>query len=443
MNESGSWLATGFIRAMKSLGATEEGLLRREADRLLEIWQREHRVFHGKQFLVQILNFLDEQDTSLHKPAQLVVAAWYHGSVEQNCQGGSQTRSINNYASAANYVAEHLPDFGLSIENATRIAELVLFCQNKEAPKNDSDACIFIDATLSYMAQMPQAYRRSLDLLRQEMQHLEPALFARLRRSFIRSLLERDTIFSSPFASEHEKTARHNLEGELAQLNQLIPQVNRNSLKEKLEPKAVNRKSILQIVTGNDTSSNLSRNTRSNPVIRTQDPITGTVHPSKLGKCERAKQLEEEREDLSSMETVEEFLSTISMSRIKTTDPSAQFGKSIDGISRSHAKDSQPRAKLVEEELGEADGSTLSTAPVYNLEAKGGKNSSADSLSARKGPHCQIIPMQRDNAYSSTLTSSNNIRLVDTREDEEESRDIDTAEDLHLDDDQLDNLEEE
>ena len=68
-----------------------------------------------------------------------------------------------------------------------------------------------------------QDYRGYCQLMRAEMETMEPLRYARLRRSFVSKLLARESIFHSPLGSGNEHAARQNLEGEYAKLSALIP----------------------------------------------------------------------------------------------------------------------------------------------------------------------------------------------------------------------------
>jgi len=218
-----SWLQTGFVKAMRELGITNDNLLRKEAGKLLEMWQSAGREFHTKNHLIRLLTCLDHFTNTSQQPAVLTVAAWYHGVITQSQTRAKNTTNYENYPASADFALKRLLEMGMQREVAIRVGELILMLEGSQPLPGDLDACVFVDASMSYLSASPQDYRSYCQLMQAEMDTMEPLRYARLRRSLISKLLARDTIFHSPLGSGNENAARQNLEGEYAKLSALIP----------------------------------------------------------------------------------------------------------------------------------------------------------------------------------------------------------------------------
>lgn len=218
-----SWLQTRFVKAMRELGITDDTLLRKEAATLLQMWQSTGRQFHTKNHLIRLLTCLDHFTNTSQQPAVLTVAAWYHGVITQSQTRAKNTTNYENYPASADFALTRLAEMGLQKELAIRVGELILMLEGRQPPPDDLDACVFVDASMSYLGASPQDYRSYCQLMQAEMDTMEPLRYARLRRSLISKLLARDAIFLSPLGSGNENAARQNLEGEYAKLSTLIP----------------------------------------------------------------------------------------------------------------------------------------------------------------------------------------------------------------------------
>ncbi|MDU7407401.1 hypothetical protein [Varibaculum cambriense] len=324
-----SWLQTGFVKAMRELGITDDTLLRKEAATLLQMWQSAGRQFHTKNHLIRLLTCLDHFTNTSQQPAVLTVAAWYHGVITQSQTRAKNTTNYENYPASADFALTRLAEMGLQKELAIRVGELILMLEGRQPPPDDLDACVFVDASMSYLGASPQDYRSYCQLMQAEMDAMEPLRYARLRRSLISKLLARDAIFLSPLGSGNENAARQNLEGEYAKLSTLIPGDASGKERVGLRPRSKEK------VRSADTSETVVIKGASPRTVGRRPILNGGEKPSslqtplrKLSATER-KDLEERsarlqaenalnasENGLSSMENVADQFSTLTMRKV-------------------------------------------------------------------------------------------------------------------------------
>lgn len=324
-----SWLQTGFVKAMRELGITDDTLLRKEAATLLQMWQSAGRQFHTKNHLIRLLTCLDHFTNTSQQPAVLTVAAWYHGVITQSQTRAKNTTNYENYPASADFALTRLAEMGLQKELAIRVGELILMLEGRQPPPDDLDACVFVDASMSYLGASPQDYRSYCQFMQAEMDTMEPLRYARLRRSLISKLLARDAIFLSPLGSGNENAARQNLEGEYAKLSTLIPGDASGKERVGLRPRSKEK------VRSADTSETVVIKGASPRTVGRRPILNGGEKPSslqtplrKLSATER-KDLEERsarlqaenalnasENGLSSMENVADQFSTLTMRKV-------------------------------------------------------------------------------------------------------------------------------
>ncbi|WP_147471016.1 HD domain-containing protein [Varibaculum vaginae] len=338
-----SWLQTGFVKAMRELGIADDVLLRKEADKLLGMWQSVGREFHTTSHLIRLLTCLDHFTNASQQPAVLTVAAWYHGVITQSQTRARNTTNYENYPASSDFALDRLLQLGAQKENAIRVGELILMLEGRQPPSDDLDACIFVDAAISYLGASPQDYRSYCQLMRAEMDAMEQLRYARLRRSLISKLLARDTIFHSPLGSGNENAARQNLEGEYAKLSALIPGDPTGKEKTVSRPKNKDKSSATDtseiVVIKGASARTISRQPNLSPEDKpssTKIPVVKVSATERKAIEERAAQLQAENvaneteNGLSSMENVADQFSTLTMRKIAVKKLESRSAQNFD-----------------------------------------------------------------------------------------------------------------
>ena len=177
---------------------------RDEWSELIARWSEPHRAYHSLEHLLLMLELL----ASHHPEPATMLAAWYHDAVYDPA---SQT----NEADSAELAAAALERLGLG-HLAGRVHELVLATAAHQAPRDDRQALVLLDADLAILGQEPAIYLRYVEGVRPEYAHVPDDGFREGRSAILRGLLERERIYRTEAFSRLEQPARANIRAELA-----------------------------------------------------------------------------------------------------------------------------------------------------------------------------------------------------------------------------------
>ena len=174
---------------------------------LLRRWCEPHRDYHGPIHLAHGLAVLDHLEAG---PVEYL-AWWYHDAVHTNTTPDDELASARL---AADELAGVVPDH--DIAEVVRLVELTI---NHSPAPDDLAGQRLCDADLAMIALDGDAYRDQVQRLRNERDRLDAAAWDRLRISFTGRMLNRGTLFHSPWAQHHlSAAARRNLSHERDQL---------------------------------------------------------------------------------------------------------------------------------------------------------------------------------------------------------------------------------
>lgn len=223
MNEQRShqWLAKAFLQAMRGIGATaSDADLLMEANRLISDWSEPSRTFHNLDYLVNMLNRIDEVDNLSHNPDILRIAAWYHLAVfipdRDTLSGERHTCCL----ASADLAQRQLNAFGVEPDVVNDVIAMIMHQTSDHA--DDADTQTFQDVALSYLGAIPQDFKESAKQIRQEYGDLSEEDYCVARRQALLRILNRSSIYHTPFSDDLEGLARQNLERECHQLEQTL-----------------------------------------------------------------------------------------------------------------------------------------------------------------------------------------------------------------------------
>ncbi|OKL47067.1 hypothetical protein BSR28_06565 [Boudabousia liubingyangii] len=220
VSDAPQWLVSAYVRSAQAIGATaDKDTLVEHCRALIERWSAPERIFHNQRHLINTLASLDEIISASHNPEMLRMAAWYHGAVFNTAESEAYSGEAGEVmAPSADFAVADLTELGVPEENTERIASLIMTLGKHQAPEDDTDASVLVDAELSMLAAPPQDYRKYTEAIAEEYAHIPAPRFYAARAVIIEHLLARRPLFVSPLGTQWEDRAKENLEAELAKV---------------------------------------------------------------------------------------------------------------------------------------------------------------------------------------------------------------------------------
>lgn len=214
------WLRAALDDALVRLGASASSKEREaEVTRVLDYWEGRVGPISGFRFLSSMFEKLDLMDGLASDSDLLHVAMAYRGSGDS--AGWSDLPILEvpegEPVGLADDDAANLRRLGIDDDVVERIHSLLKQLHRYTPNDEDLDAKILIDADMSVLAASPQAYKQLMTAIFEVLEAESDDLMER-RRLFAQRLLDRPRIYHTPIAADWEKTARQNLEAELASL---------------------------------------------------------------------------------------------------------------------------------------------------------------------------------------------------------------------------------
>lgn len=214
------------VRARERSGALVRPLTQRWNDtmpnhpdlgnELLRCWGEEHRRYHDRAHLLNVLESLDTLADHLQEslPRAVVLAAWFHDAVYRGAAGKDEEAS-------AVLAEERLSAARLPAPEAAEVARLVRLTSTHNPGIDDISGALLCDADLSVLARPTSAYHRYVRAVREEYRHVNDADFAKGRAAVVRHLLALEPLFHTAAGrSLWQGAARRNLQAELERLEQ-------------------------------------------------------------------------------------------------------------------------------------------------------------------------------------------------------------------------------
>lgn len=174
---------------------------------LLERWGEDHRRYHDRAHLLNVLESLDRLAEPGSPPRAVVLAAWFHDAVYRGVAGEDEEASAQ--------LAQQRLDGGLEAAEVAETVRLVRLTASHDPEAGDESGALLCDADLSVLGRSAQGYRRYLSAVRAEYAHVPDTDFAAGRAAVVRQLLALEPLFRTN-AGQHlwEDAARRNLQSE-------------------------------------------------------------------------------------------------------------------------------------------------------------------------------------------------------------------------------------
>lgn len=188
---------------------------RRLLDGLLARHREKHRRYHTATHVAWVLRHVEELAASeqVERLDEVAAAAFYHDAVYE------PTHPANERASAR-LARRDLTALGWTDDAVERVAAMIEATEHGASPEPAGDTAILLDADLAVLGADPAAYSTYVEQVRSEYRHVDDVDWRTGRSQLLRSLLDRDTIFTTPTGRDRwESRARANLAAELATLD--------------------------------------------------------------------------------------------------------------------------------------------------------------------------------------------------------------------------------
>lgn len=179
------------------------------ADALLARWAEPQRHYHTAVHLTAVLDHLDDLAGCADDIDAVRLAAWFHDAVYRPDRSENEERS-------AHLAERALPELGIDDARTAEVARLVRLTVTHDPAPGDRNGEVLCDADLAVLGGPPAAYAAYAAEVRQEYGFVPDPAFREGRAAVLRQLLDLPVLFRTPLARERwERTARHNLRGEL------------------------------------------------------------------------------------------------------------------------------------------------------------------------------------------------------------------------------------
>ncbi|MCF6523094.1 hypothetical protein [Streptomyces sp. JJ36] len=178
-------------------------------ENLLDRWAEPQRHYHTTTHLRDVLDRVDTLADHAADPDAVRLAAWFHDAVYRPDRSENEERS-------AQLAERALTEAGVPAARVAGTARLVRLTTDHDPEPGDTDGETLCDADLAVLAGSPEAYAHYAAAVRQEYGFVPDEAFREGRAAVLHRLLALPRLFRTPYGREHwERTARHNLRGEL------------------------------------------------------------------------------------------------------------------------------------------------------------------------------------------------------------------------------------
>jgi predicted metal-dependent HD superfamily phosphohydrolase len=195
------FLSRHWTQAWQALGiAPPPGLF----ERLIAAYSEPQRHYHDVRHLSECCAHFDAQRAAAVRPAEIVLALFFHDAVYD-------PRAADNEARSADWARDALHQAGAADETARRVAELIMATRHDGRPA-DADARLLVDIDLAILGAPPERFAEYEAQIRREYEWVPELLFRRKRREILEQFLARRPIYATAgLRALCEEQARVNL----------------------------------------------------------------------------------------------------------------------------------------------------------------------------------------------------------------------------------------
>lgn len=167
------------------------------------------RAYHTLDHIAAMLDTVDGFEGDLHDPVAVRLAVWFHDAVYD-------PRRPDNEEQSAAYAATELGRAGVSPLLLAAAERLILTTKTHQAPPDDTDCQILLNADLAVLGSSAADYDRYAQAIREEYAWVPEDDYRAGRRRVLESFLERERLYYTALLFEQcERAARANLRREI------------------------------------------------------------------------------------------------------------------------------------------------------------------------------------------------------------------------------------
>lgn len=167
------------------------------------------RAYHNLGHIAAMLNTVSDFGSTVHDDAALRLAIWFHDAVYDS-------RRVDNEEQSAVYAADLLSRAGASLPLLPAVERLILATKTHQAPPDDTDCQLLLDADLAVLGSSAADYDRYAQAIREEYAWVPEDDYCAGRRRVLEGFLERERLYyTARLFEQREQAARANLRREI------------------------------------------------------------------------------------------------------------------------------------------------------------------------------------------------------------------------------------
>ncbi|HZX06289.1 hypothetical protein [Kribbella sp.] len=182
-------------------------------DDLLARYAEQHRHYHDRQHLTEVLATVDELAEYADDADSVRLAAWFHDAIYDPRADPGENEEVS-----AQLAELELAAYGVDADRVAEIGRLVRLTAKHDCAADDRNGAVLCDADLRILSLPGARYDEYAAGIRQEYGHIADRDFARGRMAFLQTLSE-TRLYATPRGHEEwERPARENLTREVEAL---------------------------------------------------------------------------------------------------------------------------------------------------------------------------------------------------------------------------------
>lgn len=179
--------------------------------RLVACYSEPHRKYHTMQHLEECFAHLENVRSFAEHAGEVELALWFHDAIYD-------TKKKDNEERSAEWARDSALSAGLTVDQASRIYELVMTTMHSAVPLG-RDAAVAVDIDLGILGSDAARFDEYEVQVREEYSWVPGPLYRAGRRKILQEFANRENIYSTDyFRAKCEAGARDNIARSLARL---------------------------------------------------------------------------------------------------------------------------------------------------------------------------------------------------------------------------------